>query len=126
MVFLPDAASRRTAVAVADGTVALVVGGRPGEAYTVSPWETMFVGLAAVEAGDPGRAADLMAGATGEYPGNVAVVYNTACFEALAGRREEALEHLRAAAEIDAEKVRRWAADDTDLDSLRDDPRFLR
>jgi hypothetical protein len=124
IVFLPDASSQRSAVAVVDGTTALVVGGRPGEPYTVSPWETMFVGLAAVEAGDPGRAADLMAGVIGDYPGNVSVLYNTSCFEALAGRREAALEHLREAAEIDADKVRRWAAEDRDLDSLRDAPDF--
>jgi hypothetical protein len=125
IVFLPDAASKRSAVAVADGTTALVVGGRPGEPYTVSPWETMFVGLAAVEAGDPARAADLMAGVIGDHPGNASVLYNTACFEALAGRREAALGHLRDAAAIDADKVRRWAADDRDLDSLRDSPGFL-
>lgn len=125
IVFLPDAASRRTAVAVVDGTAALVVGGRPGEAYAVSPWETMFVGLAAVQDGDPEGAADLMEGAIGDHPNNVAVLYNTACFEALAGRREAALEHLRQAAAIDADKVRRWAADDRDLDSLRDAPDFL-
>jgi hypothetical protein len=124
LVFLPDAASRRSAVAVADGTAALVVGGRPGEAYSVSAWETMFVGLAAVEAGDPGRAADLMAGELDRHPGNAGVLYNTACFEALAGRRDAALEHLRAAAEIDPAKVRRWAADDRDLDSIRDAPGF--
>jgi hypothetical protein len=126
LVFLPDAASRRTAVAVADGTVALVVGGRPGQPYAVSPWEPMFVALAASEAGDPGAAADQMAGVIERYPGNPAVLYNAACFEALAGRRDAALEHLRAAAEIDGDKVRGWAAGDRDLDSLRDDPAFPR
>jgi hypothetical protein len=126
LVFLPDAASQRSAVAVDDGTSALAVGGRPGAPYTVSAWETMFVGLAAVEAGDPGKAADLMTGVIDQYPGNVSVRYNAACFEALAGRRSEALAHLREAAAIDADKVRRWAADDRDLDSLRDDPAFPR
>lgn len=124
LVFLPDAASRRTAVAVADGTTALVVGGRPGEPYTVSPWETTFVALAAVEAGDPGRAADLMAGAIEQFPGNVSVLYNIACFEALAGRREAAMTHLLEAAALDRERVLEWSAEDEDLDSLRDDPSF--
>jgi hypothetical protein len=54
------------------------------------------------------------------------VLYNAACFEALAGRRDAALEHLRAAAEIAPDEVRRWAAGDDDLESLRDHPEFPR
>lgn len=86
LVFVPDPTSHRSAVAIEDGTSALVVGGRAGEPYEVSAWET--------------------------------------CFEALAGRREAALEHLRAAAELAPDEVRGWAAADGDLDSLRDDPGF--
>ena len=123
LVFLPDPASRRSAVAVTDGTIALVVGGRPGEPYRVSPWEPYFVALAA---GDPEVAADLMAGAIEQHPDSVSVLYNTACFEALAGRREAALGHLREAVAIGGETVRRWAAEDADLDSLRDSDAFPR
>ena len=47
------------------------------------------------------------------------VLFNLACCEALAGRREDALGHLRRAAELDP-RVREWAASDTDLDSIRD------
>ena len=57
-------------------------------------------------------------------PDKAGVLYNAACFEALAGRREAALEHLRAAFELEPETVRGWAANDSDLDSLRDDPAF--
>ena len=126
LVFLPDPTSRRAAVALVDGTTAIVVGGRPGEPYSVSPWEPTFAALAASEAGDPAAAADLMAGVIAQYPGNPSVLYNAACFEALAGRREAALAHLREAAAIDPDKVRRWAAGDRDLDSVRDDPGFPR
>jgi hypothetical protein len=49
LVFLPDAGSRRSAVALSDGTAAVVVGGRPGEPYRVSPWEPYLVALAAEE-----------------------------------------------------------------------------
>ena len=52
------------------------------------------------DAGDPGAAADLMAEALAEHPGNAHVLYNTACFEALAGRRDDAIAHLRAAVEL--------------------------
>jgi hypothetical protein len=65
-----------------------------------------------------------MAEALAEHPGQAGVLYNLACFEALAGRREAALEHLRAAAELAPDEVGRWAAGDEDLDSVRDDPGF--
>ena len=49
------------------------------------------------------------------------LLYQLACFESLAGKREAAIEHLRAAIEADP----RWRADarsDSDFDSLRKDP----
>ena len=61
--------------------------------------------------------------AVAEHPGNPAVLYNAACFESLAGRREAALEHLAAALERDP-KMRAWAAEDVDFDPIRDDPAF--
>jgi hypothetical protein len=122
-VFLPDPESRRSAVALEDGTSAIAVGGRVGEPYEISPWETSTAASVLAAAGDPGAAADLMAEAPTDNPG---VLYNLACFEALAGRREAALEHLRAAVELAPDEVRRWAADDEDLHSLRDDPAFPR
>ena len=51
------------------------------------------------------------------------LLYQLACFESLAGKREAAIEHLRAAIEADP----RWRADarsDSDFDSLRKDPRL--
>jgi hypothetical protein len=126
LVFVPDPASRRSATAVADGTTALVVGGSPGEPYHVSPWEPSFAAQGLADAGDAAGAADLMVAAIDEHPGKAGVLYNAACFEALAGRREDALAHLRAAAELDRDTVLRWAEGDSDLDSLRDDPAFPR
>jgi quercetin dioxygenase-like cupin family protein len=126
LVFVPDPASRREATAVADGTTALVIGGRPGEPYSVSPWESAFAAQALADAGDPDGAADLMGRAIDEYPGHAGVLYNAACIEALAGRREEAMTHLLAAAEIDRESVLKWSKEDSDLDSLRDDESFPR
>ena len=48
------------------------------------------------------------------------LVYNIACWEALAGRRVDALAHLRQAYELEPDKVREWAREDSDLESLRD------
>jgi hypothetical protein len=50
--------------------------------------------------------------------------YQLACWEALAGRSDEALEHLNRAVELGGEKFRTYASDDEDLDSIRSDPRF--
>jgi hypothetical protein len=121
LVFLPDPESKRTATALTDGTTAMAIGGVPGRAYEVSPWEPMFAAKPLADAGDPGAAADLIAGTLADHPGNPHVLYNTACFEALAGRRERALAHLRQALEIEP-NVREWAAKDEDFDSIRDDP----
>jgi Tetratricopeptide repeat len=123
LVFVPDTATRRAALALADGTTALVIGGRAGEAYTVSPWESSFAAKRLADDGDPAAAADMMQDAIAEFPGNPVVLYNAACFEALAGRREAALEHLSAAIEGDP-RTREWAAADRDFDAIRDDPEF--
>lgn len=125
-VFIPDPESKRAAIALEDGTSAIAIGGRVGEPYEVSPWETSTAAGALAARGDPGAAADLMAEALAEHPGLPGVLYDLACFEALAGRREAALEHLKSAAEIDPDQVRKWADGDSDLDSLRDDPAFPR
>jgi hypothetical protein len=123
-VFLPDPASRRSAVALEDGTSAIAIGGKVGEPFEVSPWETSTAAADLAARGDPGAAVELMTEALAEHPGKPAVLYNLACFEALADRREAALEHLAQAAEIAPDDVRGWAAGDEDLDSLRDDPGF--
>jgi hypothetical protein len=123
-VFVPDPESRRSAIALEDGTSAIAIGGRVGEPYEVSVWESSALATDLAVKGDPGAAADVMAEAVQEHPGHAGVLYNLACFEALAGRREAAIEHLGAAAAIAPDEVRRWAATDEDLDSLRDHPAF--
>jgi hypothetical protein len=124
LVFIPNPESRRSAVSLEDGTSALAIGGRPGEPYEVSPWEPSFAAQGIAAAGDPDGAADLMAREAEARPDKAGILYNAACFEALAGRREAALEHLLAAVALEPDEVRRWAAGDSDLDSLRDDPAF--
>jgi hypothetical protein len=124
LVFIPDPESRRSAIALEHGTSALAIGGRAGEPYEVSPWEPSFAAQGLAASGDADGAADLMAREAAARPDKAGILYNAACFEALAGRREAALEHLRAALALEPETVRGWAAGDSDLDSLRDDPAF--
>jgi tetratricopeptide (TPR) repeat protein len=123
LVFIPDPKSRRKAVALEDGTTALAVGGRAGEAYEVSPWEPSFAAKALGDAGDHEGAVELMAKTLAEHPRNPHVLYNAACYEAVAGHREDALEHLLAAAAL-APEVLEWASGDPDFDDIRDDPEF--
>ena len=122
LVFVPEAASRRSAVALSDGTTAIVVGGSPG-AITPSPWEYYFAALPAAEAGDRARAYDIAAAGLVEHPDHPSLHYNLACYASLAGQRDRALEHLNRAVEGNPQ-VRSWAATDTDLDSIRSDPRY--
>jgi hypothetical protein len=124
LVFVPDPKSHRAATAVVDGTVALVIGGVPGKPYAVSPWEPSAAATGLAQAGDAVAAADLMANAVADHPRNAAVLYNAACFAALAGRNEDALAYVQTAAAIDPANVTKWASGDPDLDPIRDEPGF--
>jgi hypothetical protein len=119
-VFLPDPAVVRSAVGVEPATTVLAIGGTVGDAYRVSPWEYFFRAGPYAAAGDWDRAAAVAAEGLAEHPGSAALLYNLACFEARAGRLDDALVHLRAAVEADPAQVPAWAAEDADLDALRD------
>jgi hypothetical protein len=56
------------------------------------------------------------------HPGNTSLLYDLACVEALVGESDNALEHLREAATNP--RLREHAKEDSDFESLRDDPRF--
>jgi tetratricopeptide (TPR) repeat protein len=123
-VFVRDPAVKRGGVAQEAGSTVLAIGGRRGERYEVSPWEHYFAAVPLARAGEWDRAAEMTAAGLEQYPDNPSILYNLACYEAQAGRREDALEHLRRAVEIDPEKMREWAKDDADFDPIRDDPAF--
>ena len=123
LVFVRDPAVKRTAVAHEAGTTLLCLGGRPGQPFRVSTWEYSRRAVQCVEAGDPETAVRIMEEAAAERPDDPRALYDLACFESLAGRREEALEHLRRAFEGEP-SLREHARTDTDLDPIRDDPAF--
>ena len=91
----------------------LVVGGVPGKAFQASPWEAWLDASPFLEAGEPDRGIEIFEGTLAAYPGNPNVLYNLACFEALAGRADDALEHLAEAVEADP-RTREWAQTDSD------------
>jgi tetratricopeptide (TPR) repeat protein len=124
IVVLKDPSVKRAATAVDADTLVLAVGGKPGEAFTPSAWESYFSAAPLAKEGRYEDAIALMqadAEAHGEKP---AFLYNLACFEALGGRREEAITHIVQA--IDAlPRAAKWAREDSDLESIRDDPRVI-
>ena len=121
-VFLDDPKERRAARALEDGTTVLAVGGERGAAFQVSPWEFAFAATPAWEAKRWDDVKALYHEGLELHPGNASLLYNLACAEALIGEKDEALEHLAEAAKHP--RFRAFAETDTDLDSLRDDPRF--
>ena len=122
-VFLRDPAVRRGATALEPGTVVFAVGGRPGQAFVPSSWEHARFAVELSERGDNEGAVRVMEEALAERPDHAGVLYDLACFEALAGRRDAALEHLRRSIELDPQ-YRDYARDDEDFAPVRDDPEF--
>ncbi|HST25515.1 MAG TPA: cupin domain-containing protein [Gaiellaceae bacterium] len=118
------AGENRTAVAEEPGTIVLAVGATPGEAHPASGWTSWVVADALRREGrvEDGRRA--MAAMLERNPGSWQASYNVACYEALAGNADAAFEHLTQAVRIDAEAVRQLAAEDSDFETLRADPRW--
>jgi uncharacterized Ntn-hydrolase superfamily protein len=82
-------------------------------------WDAQRAAHASYERGDPAAAADILSAALARGE-DAELLYNLACYEALAGRREDALAHLRRSLELDG-SFGALAADDSDLDSIRDE-----
>lgn len=123
LVFVRDPAAKRSAVAEEPGTTVLAVGGKAGEAFLPLP-EEFNVAFDAYTAKDYERSIELYRELLeSDFPKKAGIVYNIACNEALLGRSDEALDHLREAIEAD-EGARELARTDSDFDSIRDDPRF--
>jgi tetratricopeptide (TPR) repeat protein len=118
-----DPAAKRKAVAQQPGTTVLVVGGRPSEAFTPSPWERNAEGLVHIGNEDYEQAAETYERLLAETPGNAPFLYNLACAESRLGRKAEALSHLREAIETDAQYAEN-APLDPDFEAIRDDPEF--
>ena len=122
LIYLSDPALERHAVAAEPNTTVLAIGGKPGEAFTPSAWEHYFAADAAAKKGDLDGAYELLMTGLAEHPGNTSILYNAACYRALAGRGDEAIELLSQAFAGDPDGVRTWSHGDSDLDSIRDRP----
>jgi tetratricopeptide (TPR) repeat protein len=120
ILFVKDPATRRGAVADEASTEILVIGGRPGAAFSVSPWERSAEALRCWTTGDWNRAIEILTAQLAEDPANANVLYNLACAECRSGRDGAAIEHLTRAVEL-VPRFAELARTDADLDAIRDD-----
>lgn len=118
VVFVRDPAVRRHARAEEPDTAVLAVGGPRGEAYEPSPWEDVFAAEPLRAAGAYAAYADALADALTRRPDDAATLFHVARAEALAGRADEALGHLRRALELRPDLAEHARADE-DLSALR-------
>ncbi len=103
----------RTAFAEEPGTTILAAGGTPGQVYTPTGWELWAPAGRLRRGGTTKRPTRL--GTWPRHPQYPLLLYNLACCESLAGRKADALEHLRLAIET-SDRVRSYLAEDSDLD----------
>ena len=114
----------RTAAAAEPATMVLAIGGKEGEVFHGGGWENVHVAFAKLDAGDAEAGRAIMRGQIGEGERAWGGHYNLACYEAIAGNKDAAFDELRTAIELNRDMVMQWLPRDSDLDSLRDDPRF--
>jgi tetratricopeptide (TPR) repeat protein len=121
VVFIRDPEVRRHARAEEPGTSVLAVGGPRDAAYEPSPWEDYFAAERHRTAGDYEAYVAELEDALRRRPDHPATLYNLACAEALAGRADDAVAHVRRAAELDP-AFAEYAAKDEDFAGLRERP----
>jgi hypothetical protein len=114
---------KRTAFAEEPGTTIVAVGATAGKPYEPVGWELWYPLRKRYEAGENVEVAAELREIVAEAPEYGLLFYNLACLESLNGDRAEALDHLRKSFEL-SEAFRDYAKEDSDLDSLREDPAF--
>ena len=119
VVFIRDPTVRRHARAAEANTSVLAVGGPRDAAYEPSGWEEhVFFAEKHRAVGDYEAAAAEISRGLERHPDDPGLFYDLGCAEALAGRPEEALAHVRRALELKPE-FGVHAQKDPDLESLR-------
>ncbi|MEK6276146.1 MAG: tetratricopeptide repeat protein [Actinomycetota bacterium] len=123
LVFVRDPAAKRSAVAKEAGTTVVIVGGKPGEAFTPSPWERNAPALAYFATGEYDKAVEEFERIHAEAPDDAGVLYNLACAESMSGKSQQAVGHLARAIKLDA-SFGELAEKDSDFDAIRSKPGY--
>ena len=123
IIFVREPAVERSAVAEEPGTTVVAVGGKRGAPYTVGPWEFVYVARARGSAGNYAGAIDELKRGLELHPDHRMLLYRLANWEARAGKRDDALDHL-ARAVVQSEALREQAQSDPAFEAIRGDPRF--
>jgi tetratricopeptide (TPR) repeat protein len=123
VVFVRDPKLTRGAEAREPGTTVLAVGATPGEVYRPRAWETNADVVPLLNQGRNEEAKQLLLDALERYDDRDVLLYNLACAEALLGEADEAIGHLQESIS-QRPSFAELARSDSDLDALRDDPRF--
>ena len=113
----------REAVAADPETTVLVIGGIPGAALPASAFEYWYAARPAFAAGDYDRATEIASEGLADHPDSSGLHYELACYAAMGGRHDEAIEHLGRAVAANP-RVREWASDDSELDPIRERPDY--
>jgi tetratricopeptide (TPR) repeat protein len=121
VVFIRDVDVKRHARADEPGTSVLAIGGPRDAAYEPSAWEDYFAAERHRTAGDYDAYLEELRSALERRPDHPGALYHVACAEALAGRPDDAVGHLRRALELRPELAEHALADE-DFASLRHRP----
>src|SRR3954452_5105428 len=114
---------KRTAFAEEAETTILAIGGTPGQAYEPDGWELWAPFNRLYLEGRYAEAADGAREVVEAHPEYAGLLYNLACCESLAGRTDDAIEHLGLATEK-SERFRSFAEGDSDFSPIRSEPAF--
>jgi hypothetical protein len=125
LVYVPDPASKRGAVAGDAPATVVSMGGEPGKPYAPRSWETNAELLPLFEAGEFEQVKQRIHAVLGTYDDRGGLLYNLACAEARLGEHDAALGHIREAVEAEP-RYAEYAQTDEDLASIRGDERFPR
>jgi len=121
-VFVP-AGTKRSARANEDGTIVLAVGGKPGEAWSISPSDSISGFFPLYREKNYEGSLAILRPALEVHPGNALILYNIACMESCLGNADAVWEPLEEALTA-WPQFKETAAKDEDLEPLREDPRF--
>jgi mannose-6-phosphate isomerase-like protein (cupin superfamily) len=116
-IVVVEPGTKREATATEPDTTVLVIGGAPGAAGPISPFEYWYAAGPAYTAGDYDTAYAIAAEGLADHPRNGSLNYNLACYAALAGKPDVARRHLDIAFEVEP-RAHEWAKTDEDLRSI--------